>query len=94
MDIAKRLLDYGYHAPTVYFPLVVQEALMIEPTETESRETLDAFAEALRKIVAEEPETLKNAPHTSTISRPYEVAAGRNPVVCWGGVCQPAPAGA
>jgi glycine dehydrogenase subunit 2 len=93
MDIAKRLLDYGYHAPTVYFPLVVQEALMVEPTETESKETLDAFVETLRKIVAEDPEILKNAPHTSTISRPDEVAAGRNPVVCWGGVCEPAPAG-
>jgi glycine dehydrogenase subunit 2 len=93
MDIAKRLLDYGYHEPTVYFPLVVQEALMIEPTETESKETLDAFADALRAIVAEDPETLKNSPHTSTISRPDEVAAGRNPVVCWGGVCAPAPVG-
>jgi glycine dehydrogenase subunit 2 len=94
MDIAKRLLDYGYHAPTVYFPLVVQEALMIEPTETESKETLDAFAETLKKILAEDPEVLKNAPHTSTISRPDEVAAGRNPVVCWQGHCEPAPVGA
>ncbi len=93
MDVAKRLLDYGYHAPTVYFPLVVQEALMIEPTETESKETLDAFAETLRKIAGEDAETLKNAPHTSTISRPDEVAAGRNPVVCWGGACEPAPVG-
>jgi glycine dehydrogenase subunit 2 len=93
MDIAKRLLDYGYHAPTVYFPLVVPEALMIEPTETESKETLDAFAATLRAIVEEDPELLKNSPHTSTISRPDEVAAGRNPVVCWSGVCEPAPAG-
>lgn len=80
MDIAKRLLDYGFHAPTVYFPLVVPEAMMIEPTETESRETLDAFAEALRTILSEETDLLHNAPHTTNISRPDEVTAGRNPV--------------
>ncbi|HVJ81270.1 MAG TPA: aminomethyl-transferring glycine dehydrogenase subunit GcvPB [Planctomycetia bacterium] len=83
MDIAKRLLDRGYHAPTVYFPLVVPEALMIEPTETESRETLEAFAEALREIVAEPAETLKNAPHELAISRPDEVRAARQPVLKW-----------
>ena len=56
MDIAKRLLDYGFHAPTVYFPLIVKEAMMIEPTETESKATLDAFAEALVRITEEPPE--------------------------------------
>ena len=84
MDIAKRLLDYGFHAPTVYFPLVVPEAIMIEPTETESKETLDRFAEVLHEIVAEDPDFLHNAPHTTPISRPDEVAAGRNPVFKWG----------
>ncbi len=62
MDIGKRLIDFNYHAPTVYFPLIVPEALMIEPTETESRETLDAFAQALRQIAAEDPEFLHDAP--------------------------------
>ena len=80
MDIAKRLLDYGFHAPTVYFPLDVAEAIMIEPTETESQETLDKFVEALQAIVSEDPELLHSAPHTTPISRPDEVAAGRKPV--------------
>lgn len=80
MDIAKRLLDYGFHAPTVYFPLVVPEAIMIEPTETESQETLDKFVAALRTIVAEDPDLLHTAPHSTPISRPDEVAAGRKPV--------------
>ncbi len=83
MDIAKRLLDYHYHAPTVYFPLIVPEAMMIEPTETESRETLEAFARALLAIAAEDPETLHNAPHTTPVNRPDEVAAARNPVLKW-----------
>ncbi len=83
MDIAKRLLDYGFHAPTVYFPLIVQEALMIEPTETESRETLDAFAEALKRIVEEPAELLHAAPHTTPVSRPDEVRAARRPVLRW-----------
>jgi glycine dehydrogenase subunit 2 len=83
MDVAKRLLDYGYHAPTVYFPLVVTEALMMEPTETESKETLDAFAEVLLKIKAEDPEVLKAAPHTHVISRPDEVKAAKEPVLRW-----------
>jgi glycine dehydrogenase subunit 2 len=90
MDIAKRLIDYGFHAPTVYFPLVVPEALMIEPTETESQETLDLFAAALREIVAEDPAVLQQAPHSTTVSRPDEVAAGRRPMVCWGQACEPA----
>ena len=82
MDVAKRLLDYGYHAPTVYFPLVVAEAFMAEPTETESKETLEAFAETLRKILDEPAEVLLTAPHTLPVSRPDEVRAARQPVVC------------
>jgi glycine dehydrogenase subunit 2 len=83
MDIAKRLLDFGYHAPTVYFPLVVKEAIMIEPTETESRETLDAFADALLYIRNEDPELLHNAPHSMGISRPDEVKAAKEPILRW-----------
>src|SRR5690606_15265836 len=79
MDIAKRLLDYGYHAPTVYFPLTVKEAIMIEPTETESKETLDAFAETLFRILGEDADFLHSAPHSTPISRPNEVQAARNP---------------
>jgi glycine dehydrogenase subunit 2 len=83
MDIAKRLLDFGFHAPTVYFPLIVPEALMIEPTETESKETLDAFVRALRQVVDEPVETLRNAPYSTMCSRPNEVQAARMPVVSW-----------
>src|SRR5919199_1313325 len=83
MDIAKRLLDFGYHAPTVYFPLVVPEALMIEPTETESKETLDAFADTLLRIHGEDPELLHQAPHTLSISRPDEVRAAKEPILRW-----------
>jgi glycine dehydrogenase subunit 2 len=83
MEIAKRLLDYGYHAPTVYFPLTVPEALMIEPTETESRETLDAFAATLKAIRDEDPAMLQKAPHNLVISRPDEVKAAREPVLRW-----------
>ncbi len=83
MDIAKRLLDYGYHAPTVYFPLVVPEALMIEPTETESKETLDAFADTMLKIKEEDPKFLHDAPHTLRISRPDEVRAAKEPILRW-----------
>ena len=82
MDVAKRLLDYGFHAPTVYFPLVIPEALMIEPTETESKDTLDRFADAFIAILNEDPDVVKTAPHTTAVSRPDEVAAGRNPVLC------------
>ncbi|MFO0801812.1 MAG: aminomethyl-transferring glycine dehydrogenase subunit GcvPB [Gemmataceae bacterium] len=81
MDICKRLLDFGYHAPTVYFPLVVAEALMMEPTETESRETLEAFAATLKKIKEEDVELLRTAPHTQIISRPDEVRAAKEPVL-------------
>jgi glycine dehydrogenase subunit 2 len=83
MEIAKRLLDYGFYAPTVYFPLVVKEALMIEPTETESKATLDAFAEAIRQILQEPLELLQQAPHTTPISRPDEVRAARQPILRW-----------
>jgi glycine dehydrogenase subunit 2 len=83
MDLAKRLLDYGFHAPTVYFPLTVPEAMMIEPTETESKETLDAFAEVLFRITEESPELLHEAPHSTIISRPDEVRAARQPMMKW-----------
>jgi glycine dehydrogenase subunit 2 len=83
MDIGKRLLDFGYHAPTVYFPLVVPEALMIEPTETESKETLDAFAAAFLKICQEDADFLHEAPHTLPISRPDEVKAAKEPILRW-----------
>ena len=83
MDIAKRLLDYGFHAPTVYFPLIVREAMMIEPTETESKETLDAFAETLFRITRRAADLLHEAPHTTPISRPDEVRAARQPIVAW-----------
>ncbi|MDC0935658.1 aminomethyl-transferring glycine dehydrogenase subunit GcvPB [Pirellulales bacterium] len=78
MDIAKRLLDYGFHAPTVYFPLTVAEAIMIEPTESESKETLDAFAQILFRITEEDADLLHDAPHTTAVSRPNEVLAARN----------------
>ncbi len=84
LDIAKRLLDFGYHPPTVYFPLIVPEALMIEPTETESKETLDEFIAVLRQIaneVIENPEIVKTAPHNTVISRLDEALAARKPVL-------------
>lgn len=83
MEVAKRLLDYGYHAPTVYFPLVVPEALMIEPTETESKETLDAFAATLLKIIEEDADFLRDAPHTLPISRPNDAKAFKEPILRW-----------
>ena len=84
LDLAKRLLDYGYHPPTVYFPLLVDEALMIEPTETETRETLDAFAQAIADILreaAEDPEIARNAPYTTPVRRLDEVGAAKRPVI-------------
>ncbi len=84
LDVAKRLLDYGFHAPTIYFPLLFHQALMIEPTETESKETLDAFIEVMRKIAdeaAEDPNILHEAPHNTPISRPDETTAARNPIL-------------
>ena len=83
MDLAKRLLDFGCHAPTVYFPLTVPEAIMIEPTETESKETLDAFAEILRRITEEDAQVLHDAPHSTAVSRPDEVRAARQPVLVY-----------
>ena len=84
LDIAKRLLDFGYHPPTIYFPLIVKEALMIEPTETESKETLDAFIEAMLQIaqeVKETPEVVKGAPYKTVVSRLDEVQAARKMVL-------------
>ncbi len=84
LDMAKRLLDYNYHPPTIYFPLIVHEAMMIEPTETESRETLDAFADALLKIADEaktNPDLVKTAPHTMPVKRLNEVKAAKEPIV-------------
>jgi glycine cleavage system P protein (glycine dehydrogenase) subunit 2 len=84
LDVAKRLMDYDFHPPTVYFPLVVPEALMIEPTETEARETLDEFCQAMLQIVREaedEPELLKTAPHSRPVSRPDEAYAAKRLVV-------------
>ena len=84
MDVAKRSIDFGIHPPTMYFPLIVHEALMLEPTETESRESLDHAAEIFHTIHEEavsEPEKLHQAPHTTMIGRPDEVAAARNPVL-------------
>jgi len=86
MDMAKRLLDYGFHPPTIYFPLIVPEALMIEPGETESKETLDDFCDAMAAIAGEakdNPELVKSAPLTTPVERLDEVKAAREPDVCW-----------
>lgn len=88
MDVAKRLVDFGFHPPTVYFPLIVPEAIMIEPTETESRETLDAFCDAMIAIAAEagdNPGLVTSAPHSTPVKRLDEVRAARQPDVAWGG---------
>ncbi len=87
LDVAKRLLDYGFHAPTIYFPLLFHQAIMIEPTETESKETLDAFIDVMRKIAEEartEPEMLHAAPHNTPVGRPDETRAARQPIVRYG----------
>jgi glycine dehydrogenase subunit 2 len=84
LDLAKRLLDFGYHPPTVYFPLLVDEALMIEPTETETKETLDGFADAIAAILAEaaeDPEIARNAPYSTPVRRLDEVAAAKRPII-------------
>jgi glycine dehydrogenase subunit 2 len=84
LDLAKRLLDFGFHPPTVYFPLLVEEALMVEPTETETKESLDAFAEAIEQILAEaeqDAEVARQAPYTTPVRRLDEVRATRRPVV-------------
>lgn len=86
LDIAKRLLDFGFHPPTIYFPLIVEEALMVEPTETESKETLDLFIQALNTIADEadrDPQILQNAPHTTPVRRLDEVKAAREPNLRW-----------
>jgi len=88
LDIAKRLIDHGFHPPTMSFPLIVHGALMIEPTETESRRDLDLFIEAMKTIAAEaaeNPAVLKAAPHQTYVRRLDETAAARNPVVTWDG---------
>jgi glycine dehydrogenase subunit 2 len=84
LDLAKRLLDFGYHPPTVYFPLLVEEALMVEPTETETKETLDAFAEAIAEILreaAKDPAVAQNAPYSTPVRRLDEVTAAKHPVI-------------
>jgi len=86
LDIAKRLLDFGIHPPTIYFPLIVHEALMIEPTESESPETLDEFVSCLRQIISEahnSPEVLTGSPHNMPVGRVDETYAARNPVLHW-----------
>lgn len=86
LDIAKRLLDYGYHPPTIYFPLIVEDAIMIEPTETESKETLDGFIQAMRSIAAEaktDASLIINAPQETVVGRLDETMAARKPVVRW-----------
>jgi glycine dehydrogenase subunit 2 len=94
LDVAKRLMDYGFHPPTIYFPLIVPEALMIEPTETETKETLVAFCDAMLAIAreaAENPELLKEAPHHRPVRRLDEVRAAKNPVVKYGFAEHPQP---
>jgi len=83
MDIAKRLLDYGFHPPTIYFPLIVKEALMIEPPETESKEDLDRYVDALIKIAKENPEIVKASPNNTSVKRVDEVNASKNLVLTW-----------
>jgi glycine dehydrogenase subunit 2 len=86
MDVAKRLLDYGYHAPTIYFPLLFHESLMIEPTENESKETLDGFIAVMRRVAEEAktgPELVKTAPHDTPIGRVDDVLAAKHPVTTY-----------
>jgi len=86
LDVAKRLIDFGFHPPTVYFPLTVEEAMLIEPTETESKETLDAFADAMIEIAREaheEPSRVTSAPTTAPVSRLDEATAARQPNLRW-----------
>jgi glycine dehydrogenase subunit 2 len=86
LDIAKRLLDFGVHPPTIYFPLIIDEAIMVEPTETEGKETLDYFIDVMLQIAREakeEPEKVTQAPHTTFVSRLDEVGAARNPILRW-----------
>jgi glycine dehydrogenase subunit 2 len=82
-DLAKRLMDYGMHPPTMYFPHLVEEALMVEPTESETKATLDAFADAVGAILQEDAEVVKGAPHSASVGRVDEVGAARNPILSW-----------
>lgn len=91
LDVAKRLLDYGYHAPTIYFPLLFHQALMIEPTESESKETLDGFIAVMRKIAqeaAETPELVKTAPHSTPVHRLDDTKAALKQIVTWNELCE------
>lgn len=91
LDVAKRLLDYGYHAPTIYFPLLFHQALMIEPTESESKETLDSFIAVMRKIAqeaAENPELVKTAPHSTPVHRLDDTKAALKQIVTWNELCE------
>lgn len=91
LDVAKRLLDYGYHAPTIYFPLLFHQALMIEPTESESKETLDGFIAVMRKIAqeaAENPELVKTAPHSTPVHRLDDTKAALKQIVTWSELCE------
>jgi glycine dehydrogenase subunit 2 len=84
LDLAKRLLDHGYHPPTVYFPLLVEEALLVEPTETETKETLDGFAETIAEILREareDPEIARNAPYSTPVRRLDEAGAAKRPII-------------
>ena len=84
LDIAKRLLDYGYHAPTIYFPLLFHQSIMIEPTETESKETLDEFIEVMSTVAheaIENPDLVKSAPHSTPVRRLDETTAAKNPIL-------------
>ena len=86
LDIAKRLLDYGFHAPTIYFPLLFHQSIMIEPTETESKETLDDFIEVMKVIAREareNPELVKDAPHSTPVRRLDETTAARTPILTY-----------
>ena len=86
MDIAKRLLDYGYHAPTIYFPLLFHESLMIEPTENESKETIDGFINVMKQIAKEakeNPDIVKSAPHNTPIGRVDDVLAAKHPILTY-----------
>ncbi|MFT7700374.1 MAG: glycine dehydrogenase subunit 2, partial [Candidatus Krumholzibacteriia bacterium] len=90
LDIAKRMLDYGIHAPTIYFPMIVEEAFMVEPTETESRESLDYFVDVMRSIyreAQENPDLLRDAPFSTPVGRMDEAGAARDPDLSWLGPC-------
>jgi glycine dehydrogenase subunit 2 len=94
MDVAKRLLDKGFHAPTTYFPQLVPECLLIEPTETESKQTLDGFVDAMTQILREareQPDLVKSAPHTTPVRRLDDVKAARDLDLAWRGAPDQSP---